>query len=230
MDQSYGSHDKNTTKLDIKKSELERFEDRHFKMMKSWSHIVLILSVFAVVSPVPAPQYDLFGSANLVNPLRVYSEYVNGAAAFQPEPVNPNNPTNTPKSALVGASNILASGLRDTGAMLGNAISRALSTVTHTFGTFLSGILGDGMVNDAKYETFLTQPSGLGSSTDEQRERDSFYVFSVSVYKTVDCQNTPDFWPIYLLFHFFFSQLKYNFGLFRRYGPMFIPWYNQTVP
>lgn len=178
-------------------------------MMKSWSHIVLILSVCAVVSPVPVPQYVPFGNPNFLNPLQTIANVVSGAMAYPPEPVNPNNLTNAPKSALVGAANILGAGLRDTGAMLGYAMNLVASTVTNMLGTFVSGILGDGMVNDAKYETFLVQPPGLGSSTDEKTERHSCYVFSV--YETVVCRITSDFWPIYLLFHFFLLTIKILF-------------------
>lgn len=131
-------------------------------MMKSWSNIVLILSVCAVVSPTPVPQY---GFENILNPPGIFSAGQNfmnplwnlpGSLLFRRQPINLQNPDNRPSSGLPGASNILAEGLRDTGAGIGNAISIAISTIANTLGTFLSGILGNGMVNDAKYETFYS--------------------------------------------------------------------------
>lgn len=126
-------------------------------MMKSWSNIVQILSVCAVVMPTPVPQFDPFGLANFLNPNRAVSPFQNSFTNPTSIPSTllvPSQPIYPASSGLPGASNRLGAGVRDTGVALVGFLGKAVEAVTETFGILLSGLLGTGQINDAKYVTF----------------------------------------------------------------------------
>lgn len=119
-------------------------------MLKSWSRIVLILSLCTVVMPAPVPQLpfsNAFGPAPVYNNNNGYS-MVPGQMAVPKEEANPRNPLRLPNTGFQGGLNLLGRGLIETGVLLGNTVQTAVNALTSTVGTFFSGIFADGAIHD----------------------------------------------------------------------------------
>lgn len=125
-------------------------------MLKSWSRIVLILSLCTVVVPAPVPQLapgsglpfnNAFGLGPVYNNNNGYS-LLPGQMAVPKEVVNPRNPFGVANAGLPGGINIFGKGLIETGVNLTNAIQSAVNTVTTTLGSLFSGIFSDGAIHD----------------------------------------------------------------------------------
>lgn len=124
-------------------------------MLKSWSRIVLILSLCSLVVPAPVPQllpgmnspFNAFGPQPVYNNNNGYS-VVPGQMAVPKEAVNVRNPAGIPNSGFPGGINIFGQGLIQTGMCLTNAIQTAVNTVTSTLGSLFSGVFADGAIHD----------------------------------------------------------------------------------
>lgn len=127
--------------------------------MKSWSNIVLIFSACGMVTPAPPinpfTNYPYFlESPGLLPSGPSYVSY-----AYLPNPSYPgrvamatpavNSDTSSAHSGFRGGINNLSAGLANVGAGLSSGVAAAVSALVTAVATVISGIFGDGFVNDA---------------------------------------------------------------------------------